>query len=83
MKRFLMSVALVAAVAAGYMMAGSDKSEVNMSGLTQANVEALAENPEGDGVNKIPGCKFNLLYICETSHDDYKLYKNRDENPNQ
>ena len=44
MKRVIMSVALVAAVAAGYMMTGSDKSEVNMSGLTQANVEVLAQS---------------------------------------
>lgn len=80
MKKFLMSVALVAAVAAGYMITGSNESEVNVSDLTQSNVEALAEDSEGEN-NRAPGCKFSLLYICETSHKDYKLYKNRDENP--
>ncbi len=39
-----MSVALVTAVAAGYMMTGSNKSEVNMNELAQANVEALAQS---------------------------------------
>jgi len=44
MKKVLMSVALVSAIAiaAGYSMIGSEKSDVNMSELTQANVEALA-----------------------------------------
>ena len=48
MKKFLMSVALVSAIAiaAGYSMIGSDKSDVNMSELTQANVEALAQSIE-------------------------------------
>jgi len=45
MKKVLMSVALVSAIAiaAGYSMIGSEKSDVNMSDLTQANVEALAQ----------------------------------------
>ena len=44
MKKFLMSVALVAAVSAGYMMTGSNESEVNVNELAQANVEALAQS---------------------------------------
>ena len=44
MKKLLMSVALVAAVAAGYMMTGSNESELNMSDLASANVEALAQH---------------------------------------
>ena len=45
MKKVLMSVAIVSAIAiaAGYSMIGSEKSDVNMSDLTQANVEALAQ----------------------------------------
>ncbi|MBO7418912.1 MAG: hypothetical protein J6U14_08275 [Bacteroidaceae bacterium] len=43
MKRVIMSVALVAAIAAGYMMTGSNESKVNMSELAQANVEALGQ----------------------------------------
>ncbi|MBP3833629.1 MAG: hypothetical protein ILA03_06700 [Bacteroidaceae bacterium] len=43
MKKFLMSVALMAAVAVSYLMTGSDESEVNVSDLTSANVEALAQ----------------------------------------
>ena len=46
MKKVLMSVALVSAIAitAGYSMIVSEKSDVNMSELTQANVEALAQS---------------------------------------
>ena len=44
MKKFLMSVALVAAIAAGYSMIGSGKSEMNMNELASANVEALAQS---------------------------------------
>ena len=43
-----MNVALMAAVAVSYLMTGSDKSEVNVSDLTSANVEALA-----DGINDV------------------------------
>ena len=39
-----MSVALISAIAAGYTMIGSDKSNVNMSELASANVEALAQS---------------------------------------
>ncbi|MBO7418854.1 MAG: hypothetical protein J6U14_07975 [Bacteroidaceae bacterium] len=59
MKKVLMSVALLAAVAAGYMMTGSNESEVNMSELAQANVEALA-----DGVNTLVGCNPYERAIC-------------------
>ena len=40
-----MSVALISAIAiaAGYSMIGSNMSEVNMSDLTSANVEAMAQ----------------------------------------
>ena len=46
MRKVIMSVALVSAIAiaAGYSMIGSEKSDVNMSELTQANVEALAQS---------------------------------------
>ncbi len=46
MKIELMSVALMSAiaVAAGYNMIGSNKSEANVGDLTQANVEALAQS---------------------------------------
>lgn len=43
MKKFLMSVALMAAVAVGYLTTSSNESEVNVSDLTSANVEALAQ----------------------------------------
>ena len=43
MKKFLMSVALMAAVAIGYLITGSNESEMNMSDLTSVNVEALAQ----------------------------------------
>ena len=42
MKKFLMSVALMAAVAVGYLMTSSNESEVGVTDLTSANVEALA-----------------------------------------
>ena len=46
MKKVIMSVALFSAIAiaAGYSMIGSEKSDVNMSDLAQANVEALADD---------------------------------------
>lgn len=42
----MMSVALISAIAiaAGYSMIGSDKSDVSVNDLTQANVEALADD---------------------------------------
>ena len=45
MKKVMMSVALISAIAiaAGYSMIGSDKSEENVADLTSANVEALAQ----------------------------------------
>ena len=48
MKKVIMSVALISAIsiAAGYSMIGSEKSDVNVSELTQANVEALAQSAE-------------------------------------
>ncbi|MBO7418346.1 MAG: hypothetical protein J6U14_05370 [Bacteroidaceae bacterium] len=44
MKKVFMNVALVAAIAAGYMITSSNKSEMIVSELTQANVEALAQS---------------------------------------
>ena len=38
-----MSVALMAAVTVGYLTTSSNESEVNVSDLTSANVEALAQ----------------------------------------
>jgi len=52
MKKVMMSVALFSAIAiaAGYSMIGFDKSDVNVSDLTSANVEALAgDTKEPDG----------------------------------
>ena len=43
MKKVMMSVALMAAVAVSYLMTSSNESEVNVSDLTSANVEALAD----------------------------------------
>ena len=62
MKKLLMIVALVAAVAAGYMVTGSNESELNMSDLAFANVVALAdENPCPNGCLIDPDiyCKCN------------------------
>lgn len=60
-----MSVALVAAIAAGYSLIGSNES-VNMSELTQANVEALA-----DDINAVVGCSPVDDYVCSTPRKDY------------
>lgn len=67
MKMLLMSVALVAAVAAGYMMIGSNESELNMSDLASANVEALAGGmcPNGCLSTIGDGC------FCHGWHEDY------------
>ena len=53
MKKFLMSVALMSAIAiaAGYSMIGSDKSDMNVSDLASTNVEVLA-----DDINKSSVC---------------------------
>ena len=59
MKKVMMSVALMAAVAVGYMMTGSNESEMNVSDLTSANVEALA-----DDINLVVGCKPSQHYVC-------------------
>ena len=61
MKKVLMSVALVSAIAiaAGYSMIVSDKIEMSMSDLAQNNVEALA-----DDINGIPDC-VGLGWECD------------------
>ena len=56
----------MAAVAAGYKMSGSDKSEVNMSDLAFANVEALA-----DDINSVVGCTPVAEYVCSSPRNDY------------
>ena len=66
MKKLLMSVALVAAVAAGYKMTGSNESEVTVSDLRSANVEALA-----DDINSVVGCTPVAEYVCSTPRNDY------------
>jgi hypothetical protein len=45
MKKVMMNVALILAIAiaAGYSMIGSDKSEMNVADLTSANLEALGQ----------------------------------------
>ena len=59
MKKVMMSVALFSAIAAGYSMIGSDKSGVNVSDLTQANVEAFASDccPNGCLTEPDTSCK--------------------------
>ena len=61
MKKFLMSVALMAAVAAGYLMTGSNESEMNVSDLTKANIEAVAlgDCPNGCLIDPDTNCKCN------------------------
>ena len=59
MKKFIMSVALMATVAVGYLTTSSNESEVNVSDLTSANVEALA-----DDINLVVGCKPSVSYVC-------------------
>ncbi len=44
MKKFLMSVALMATVAVGYLMTDSNKSEAELTDLAAANIEALAQH---------------------------------------
>ena len=61
-----MSVALVAAIAAGYSMIGSGKGEVSVNDLTSANVEALA-----DDINLVVGCTPVKDYVCSTPRNDY------------
>ena len=53
MKKFFISVALISAIAiaAGYSMIGSDKSDVSVNDLTSANVEAF-----GQALPKEPDC---------------------------
>ena len=68
MKKLLMSVALVAAVAAGYMMTGSNESEVNMSDLAKANVEALA-----DGINDVDCVGFG--WSCKIGYITFESKK--------
>jgi len=58
MKKLLMSVALVTAVAAGYMMTGSNESEMKLNELALANVEALAQHVD-------------IGPICATGCDGY------------
>ena len=70
-----MSVALVAAVAAGYMMTGSDESEVNMSELVSTNVKVLANSPDPDDY---VDCKLSLLKICVTPNGDHHFYRKID-----
>ena len=66
MKKLLMSVALVAAVAAGYMMTDSNESEMKLNELAQTNVEALA-----DDINSVVGCSPVAKYVCSTPRNDY------------
>lgn len=67
MKKLLMKVALVAAVAAGYMVTGSNESEMYMSDLTSANVEALADD------DKCPNGCLDKVGKCHCYKDyDYK-----------
>ena len=76
MKKVMMSVALISAIAiaAGYSMIGSEKSEMNMSDLTQVNVEAWANDPS-EKVVVTRDCKLSLLKICETQNGDHHLYR--------
>ena len=55
------------AIAAGYSMISSEKSEVSVNDLTSANVEALASPmcPNGCLINCGEGC------FCNGWHEDY------------
>ncbi len=66
MKKVMMSVALVSAIAAGYSMIGSDKSEENVADLTSANVEALAQVIEIG-----PICASVLPHDCPLPETNY------------
>ena len=60
MKIFFLGVVVAAlAITASMSMIGSDESSMNVSDLTSANVEALA-----DGVNTLVGCNPYERAIC-------------------
>lgn len=73
MKKKILSMIAVVAVAifAGYNVYVS-QHDVELSDLFLSNVEALANARES---NK--GCKLHLTSICDTSHADRYLYRNR------
>jgi len=77
MKKLMMSVALVSAIAivAGYSMIGSQKNEVSMNELAKSNVKVLANSPDPDDYID---CKFSLLKICVTPNKDHHFYRKID-----
>lgn len=66
------SIAFVAAFAAiaGYGVFVNQKTD-EMSELTLANIEALAQSESSSG-----GCRFRIDAICSTSNKDHYLYRN-------
>lgn len=70
-KLYFTFIVCVAVVAAGYNVYKSNKG-MNFSGLMLSNIEALADPNESQ-----KGCKLHLTSICETSHADRYLYRNR------
>ena len=70
-----MSVALVAAISAGYSMIGSDKSDVSVNDLTKANVEALA-----DDINYVKPCP-EMGWDC--TDPELPVVSRRSKNQNQ
>ncbi|MCQ2239969.1 MAG: NVEALA domain-containing protein [Bacteroidaceae bacterium] len=72
MKKLLLSAVVLFAAVAGYNCYNNSSSyDAEMSEMAKSNVKALAYEDEGKG------CKFNLKSICETSHSDHYLYRNR------
>lgn len=65
-------IVCVAVVAAGHNVHISHSGSANLSGLMLSNIEALADPNESSD-----GCKLHLTSICETSHSDHYLYRNR------
>lgn len=72
MKKLILCAAVLFAAVAGYnCYNNSSVTDDDLSEVAKANARALAYEDEGKG------CKFNLKSICETSHSDHYLYRNR------
>lgn len=74
MKKNILKIVFASAFVsvAGYSVYVSQQ-KVELSDLGMENVEALANDNESSE----KGCKLHLTSICETSHKDHYLYRNR------
>ncbi|WP_317345781.1 NVEALA domain-containing protein [Phocaeicola plebeius] len=74
MKKNILKLVFTSAFAlvVGYSVYASQQ-KVELSDLTMENIEALANDNESSA----KGCKLHLTSICETSHKDHYLYRNR------